>query len=169
LITNGVQLVWNWGANGLLASTMVRAQVKIFAIEMVYVTQGSFYVGDGTTTDVEGQFCSGTNTTKPFQIISEGALTLGGGGASSLGNNNARGMPNDSSVSDDFNDTTSQALPATFPKGYNAFYMMKYDLTQGQYRDFLNTLTRTQQEMHIVTAIDGNIQESMFIRADELR
>ena len=34
---------------------------------------------------------------------------------------------------------------ASWPNGYNAFYCMKYEISQGQYRDFLNTLTYFQQ------------------------
>lgn len=40
----------------------------------------------------------------------------------------------------------SQNVPATFPMGYNAFYCMKYEITQEQYVDFLNTLTYDQQK-----------------------
>lgn len=32
-------------------------------------------------------------------------------------------------------------VPATFPKGYQAFYIMKYELQQGQYADFLNCIS----------------------------
>ena len=38
---------------------------------------------------------------------------------------------------------------AGFPNDYNAFYCMKYELSQGGYRDFLNCLTYTQQAIHI--------------------
>jgi formylglycine-generating enzyme required for sulfatase activity len=37
-------------------------------------------------------------------------------------------------------------VPATFPMGYNAFYSMKYEMTQEQYVEFLNTLTYDQQK-----------------------
>ncbi|MEM6967732.1 MAG: SUMF1/EgtB/PvdO family nonheme iron enzyme, partial [Bacteroidota bacterium] len=36
-------------------------------------------------------------------------------------------------------------LNAEFPKGYRGFYQMKYELSQQQYCDFLNTLTPAQQ------------------------
>jgi formylglycine-generating enzyme required for sulfatase activity len=41
---------------------------------------------------------------------------------------------------------TGQTAPAnaSWPNGYNAFYCMKYEVTQQQYVDFLNTLTQTQ-------------------------
>jgi len=133
-----VQLVWDFEEDGISASKSAR--VKVFAIEMVYVPQGAFYVGDGTTTSIQGQFEEG-KFTNALQITSEGELTLGGGGAGSLGNNNGTGM----AAADDFNDGTSKTLPAAFPKGYGAFYLMKTEISQRQYCDFLNTLTATQQ------------------------
>jgi formylglycine-generating enzyme required for sulfatase activity len=36
-------------------------------------------------------------------------------------------------------------IPAEYPKGYSSFYSMKYEVTQQQYVDFLNTLTFDQQ------------------------
>ncbi|MEL7249462.1 MAG: SUMF1/EgtB/PvdO family nonheme iron enzyme [Bacteroidota bacterium] len=37
-------------------------------------------------------------------------------------------------------------LENTFPKGYQGFYQMKYELSQAQYCDFLNTLSPLQQQ-----------------------
>ena len=39
----------------------------------------------------------------------------------------------------------SQTIPAAYPMGYNGFYSMKYEITQEQYVEFLNTLTYDQQ------------------------
>ncbi len=134
----GAQLRWNYGVDGLLDGDLV--EVCVYAVEMVYIPQGAFYAGDGSVTNIRGHFEAGTSGT-PFLISSEAAITLGGGSAGSLGNNNGTGM----SPSDDFNDITTQTLPAAFPKGVNAFYMMKYEITQEQYAEFLNKLTYTQQ------------------------
>ncbi len=51
---------------------------------------------------------------------------------------------------------TGQTAPgnANWPNGYNAFYCMKYEVTQEQYVDFLNTLTYTQQAAR--TAVSPN-------------
>jgi len=44
------------------------------------------------------------------------------------------------------NSTTNyQPIPENFPKGYKAFYVMKHELTQAAYMDFLNCLTWEQQ------------------------
>jgi len=40
---------------------------------------------------------------------------------------------------------SSVTVPSTFPMGYNSFYSMKYEISQQQYVDFLNTLTYDQQ------------------------
>lgn len=137
-----VQLRWNYGTDGLTDADLI--EVCVYAIEMVYIPQGAFYVGDGVSSGLRGQFEAGT-TGAAFQITSETTpSTLGGGGAGSLGNNNTTNM--DPTGLDDFNDVTSQTLPSAFPKGYAAFYVMKYEVTQEQYAEFLNTLTYTQQK-----------------------
>ena len=133
------QLRWNYGADGLNDEDSV--EICVFAIEMVYVPQGAFYLGDGSVTSVQGNFEAGISG-NPFYLTSEAALTLGGGGAGSLGNNNRSGMANP--TYEDFNDATAVTLPAPFPKGFNAFYCMKYEITQGMYADFLNKLTLPQ-------------------------
>ena len=43
---------------------------------------------------------------------------------------------------------TADISPA-FPMGYNSFYMMKYEISQEQYADFLNSLTFTQQKSRV--------------------
>jgi formylglycine-generating enzyme required for sulfatase activity len=144
---DNIYLRWEYGSDGVTDNADVL--VRVFGIEMVYVPQGSFYVGDGSAT-LTAQFEDATSGL-PKLISSEGAITLGGGGAGSIGNNNKTGQFG--SHLDDFNDATPQTLPAVFPKGYNAFYCMKYEITQEQYRDFLNTLTRRQQRNRVGTYI----------------
>ncbi len=117
-----VQLRWNYGSQGVADNAVL--DVQVFAIEMVYVPTGAFAVGDGGTLNQEY-----TLTT-----INTGNATTAPSGTGSLGGQ-AGGYP------------TGQTAPSSpnWPNGYNAFYTMKYELTQGQYRDFLNTLTYPQQ------------------------
>jgi formylglycine-generating enzyme required for sulfatase activity len=143
----GAQLQWNYGLNYKNSTDLIGdndiVDIKIFAIEMVYVSQGSFYVGDGGNSGVCGRF-NRQNATTPFQITDETVpATLGGALAitANLHNNNALGMD----APDDFNNSTTQSLAEAFPKGYNAFYCMKHEIIQQQYVDFLNMLTYTQQ------------------------
>jgi len=137
----GVKLRWRYADDGV--ANTARVDVSVHAIEMVYVPQGSFYVGDGTAANIAGQFCSNTTGTVAFQITNENyTITLGGGAAGSLGNNNASGMW----TADDFNNATPNTLPAAFPKGYNAFYCMKYEISEGQWVSFFNMLADNTQK-----------------------
>jgi formylglycine-generating enzyme required for sulfatase activity len=85
-----------------------------------------------------------------YPINSENAITLGGTTAANL----KYRYPN-VLAANDFNNTTTQTLPASFPKGYNGFYAMKYEVCQQQWIDFFNTLTSIQKNTRDVTASTG--------------
>jgi formylglycine-generating enzyme required for sulfatase activity len=110
-------------------TTTATDNFKVIGMEMVYVPQGEFYVGDGRTTSLNGVFCS-AGTTAPLKITS-GIQSLGLGAASNYTSSNTYGC--------------SMPLPATFPLGYNGFYCMKYELMQGVFIEYLNTLNYDQQ------------------------
>jgi formylglycine-generating enzyme required for sulfatase activity len=130
--TFGVQLRWNYGQNGIEFGNI--AEVKVFALEMVYVPQGSFSVGSGGGELFH--FKNGTTNT-PWTINSEGAINMAN---------------SDGSLWAWLNTYIETAtLPAAFPKGFAGFYLMKYSITQQQYVDFLNTLTRAQQNTRTAT------------------
>jgi formylglycine-generating enzyme required for sulfatase activity len=86
---------------------------KVFGIEMVYVPQGDFELGDGISTNTFNSITINNSTTTLTPAIVGGSI--------------------------------QQTIPAEFPKGYAAFHAMKYEVTQQQYVDFLNTLTFDQQ------------------------
>ncbi|HIP31637.1 MAG TPA: hypothetical protein EYG86_02630 [Crocinitomicaceae bacterium] len=148
----GAQLRWDYGADGLTDEDSV--EICVLAIEMVYVPQAAFFLGDGSTSP-QGNFEDALSG-NAFQVTSEALITLGGGGTGSLGNNNRLGMLNP--TYEDFTDVASQTLPAAFPKGFNAFYCMKYEVTQGQYADFLNKLNLTQATARYVGAYNTTSQ-----------
>jgi hypothetical protein len=141
----GVQLRWNYGANGLADNAV--PDINIFAIEMVYVPQGAFIVGTGGTE--RGSFTNGSwngtdavTPTLPLTIGSENAITV----AHSAGNLWY------SLFWWDYYGDQAGPIPAAFPKGYASFYCMKYELSQQAYVDFLNTLTYTQQSNRTIIA-----------------
>jgi len=125
----GVQLAWDYGAYGI--NPIDIAEVRVYAIEMVYVPQGAFAIGTGG-----GEYQSFTLTTintANAQTVPSGSGLLGGA---------AGGYP-------------SGATPPTsalWPNGYGAFYCMKYEVSQQAYVDFLNTLTYTQQGARTASA-----------------
>jgi formylglycine-generating enzyme required for sulfatase activity len=89
-----------------------------------------------------------STTAGAFPISSENALTLGGTAAGNLIYN----FPIVNSAND-FNGSTTQILAAAFPKGFSGFYSMKYEVSQQQYVNFLNTLTRAQQDARTFTSL----------------
>ncbi|MBN2383026.1 SUMF1/EgtB/PvdO family nonheme iron enzyme [bacterium] len=150
-----ISLRWNYGQNGVQDTDLVT--IKVIGIEMVYVGQASFWVGDKSTTNIHGHF-SQCASNKPFYIDNEAALKLGGTSQYHLCSHNSQGLP----FLDDFNSTMIQNLPRAFPKGFNPFYCMKYELTQKQYADFLNTLT-TQQSIARFPDEFGNDRHSIYV------
>ena len=120
----GVQLRWNYGADGL-DDNESNVEVRVLGIEMVYVPQGAFAAGDGSTTPLNN-FTLTTINTADATVMPSGTGSLGG---------EAGGYP------------TGQTAPdnASWPNGFGAFYMQKYEISQGQYAEFLNLLTYNQQ------------------------
>jgi formylglycine-generating enzyme required for sulfatase activity len=136
---NGFQLRWNYGADGVADTDLI--EISVYAIEMVFVPEGGFYAGDGfpATSSADYTFQNGASS-KPFYIESEAQMTIGGDKHGQLSRPGTRINTNE----DDFNQNVEQLLPAAFPKGYKSFYCMKYEISQGQYAEFLKSLTAGQ-------------------------
>jgi formylglycine-generating enzyme required for sulfatase activity len=134
---DGVELRWNYPTDGILDTTSVTIQV--FAIEMVYIPEGSFYIGDGNIGSYGSDYSFRKNNQQnltpegreAYLITSEGAITFINSSSTDV---NSVYDPTYSS---------GYTLPADFPKGYGAFYCMKYEVSQKQYVDFFNTLPTT--------------------------
>jgi len=135
------QLRWNYGRNGVRDDALINVQV--FAIEMVRVTQSAFFLGSGGMEG--GSFTNGSwisGAPIPLQITSENAITIG----QTAGNLWGTSTSGTSTIG------AAGTLSADFPKGFRTFYCMKYELSQGQYRDFLNTLSYTQQALRTASS-----------------
>ncbi len=125
----GVRLWWDFATNGVMKYQSAR--VKVFAIEMVYVPQGGFYIGSGGSGISE--FYKYPNTTDVFAITNEDAIAVGTSDGNLFYGSSVYGGDQEGPISN------------AFPKGYAAFYLMKTEISQRQYCDFLNTLTPNQQ------------------------
>lgn len=142
----GVQLRWNYAQNGVSYTEI--GDVRVFAIEMVRIPEGPFFVGSGGSE--VGSFTDGAWTggsTIPLMISSENALNIAPI-AGSLWGTSSSGL---STIGG------SGTLPADFPKGFKGFYAMKHEMTQAQYADFLNCLTRDQQNTRTLTDLSPGI------------
>lgn len=112
--------------------------IKVFGIEMVYIPTGAFWAGDN---GVSANSYIVQNSTTPVLVDQNitGIYDPLAGGAVPL------------------NDFSSSLNPSYIPTGYNGFYCMKYEITQGAYRDFLNTLTYSQQVSRTSVAPSSSI------------
>lgn len=126
--TGSIQFVWDYGADGVISTSTVR--VKVFAIEMAYIPAGAFYAGSGGSET--SAFYTYPTTTNAYLVSSESAINVG----------TTSGYLYYSSST--YGGDQTGLIPVDFPKGYAAFYMMKYETSQGQYADFLNTITSAQ-------------------------
>lgn len=150
-----VEIVWHYGSDAMSDSSTAigdtdaiasSTQLKIFAVEMVYVPEEGFYVGDGSS-GTQGQFeYGGSNTSLPCAVNSEGGISFGT--ASSQWYYNAPTPANSGEAADGDSFEVSEA----FPKGFHAFYVMKYEISEGQWVAFFNTLSSDQKTERDLTA-----------------
>lgn len=110
--------------------------LMVEAIEMVHVPTGSFELGDGGSI---GRLGSG-DSLMPFTVGSEAAITVGKGSGELFAALDSPAAP---------------LIPAGYPKGYAGFYQMKYEINQGQYMRFLNSLDFRQQSERFVCSPDA--------------
>jgi formylglycine-generating enzyme required for sulfatase activity len=147
------QLRWNYGTNSVADDAQM--EVRVYAIEMVYVPSGNFWVGDGTpeTTGGPGGYRASNggpaaSRDAAVEITNSTTFPDGATGEGTGSNNELH------------NAATNRS--GTYPNGFNAYYMMKYPITQIQYVDFLNTLTRTQQNARVAADITTITADNRF-------
>ncbi|MFM9019822.1 MAG: hypothetical protein ACKOOA_00720, partial [Sediminibacterium sp.] len=144
----GIQLQWNYGSDGV--SNEAQIFVRVFAIEMVYNPPGGFQAGSGAISNGEFRRANDVTASAPASTFTvTGSLPTFQSNNSSSSADNIAAYNNTAS---DLTGTATASLNAGYPTGFNAFYSMKYEISQQQYVDFLNTLTYTQQAARTATA-----------------
>ena len=147
-----MQLQWNYGLSGL--TNVTGLEIRVFAVEMVYVPQGDFNVAKGFY--IVPSECCGNNRfnglfnasggnfpvinqrltpTLTYALLDDNYWNPGFLYATNI---RIKGDAGIDTNNDGVVDNTS------YPTGYKAFYSYKYEMTEQQYADFLNTLTATQ-------------------------
>ena len=125
----------------------INPSFKVFAIEMVKTTisNGDYYVGDGTSAN---RWHKGNDTTQAyFWEASSGPATVGTG-------------PND------INTTHPDGIPVSTMNSYifnPPTNIMKYEITQQQYVEFLNCLNRTAQNNRVSADISGTTVTNVYV------
>ena len=122
------------------------------------------YPGDNATSN--SSFKQGSSDNDPWYIGSEAAITTANIAGSGTGT--AETAAEYYYVTDFYanDDATGAAftIPADFPKGYQAYYMMKGEISQGQWVAFFNTLTATQKTTLDITAATGKNSDNITLR-----
>jgi formylglycine-generating enzyme required for sulfatase activity len=132
--------------------------IQLFALEMVYIPEGKHYIGDPKNGISKGGFLKNCFYTYPdkgaYLVESEDAISF----APKDGNLYCDlDTPNGRQEEDTFE------IPASFPKGYQAMWYMKYSLTEAQYVQFLNCLSRKQQQSHVMSDISSDTIDQYYV------
>jgi hypothetical protein len=127
-----VTVVWDLSAaKGITKDTKV--EVRAFGIDMVFIPEGPYVLGGGTSAFHFYLYTNNTEQTLAYLVTGPGAIPTGRQPGRLWAQRGAQ--PEDGGE-----------IPAAFPNGYAASYCMKKCITGAQYADFLNTLTPAQAE-----------------------
>ncbi|MGE0269225.1 MAG: formylglycine-generating enzyme family protein [Candidatus Omnitrophota bacterium] len=105
--------------------------LTVTALEMVYIPKGAFYAGDYMVS--AAALHEGSSDSDPWFISHETGISVSNPTVNGYRYISA-GNPAEDATGSSF------TVPAEFPKGYNGFYMMKYEITEGQWVEFVNSL-----------------------------
>ncbi len=156
VLSKNARLVWDYAKDGVSDEQMLKTPVKVFGLEMVYVPQDKHYIGDPKGPDgPDNTFYTYPNNGS-YLVASEDPVTVDKlDGALYCDQDNPRSR-----------DDVPFTVPKEFPKGYKAFWMMKYELTSQQFADFLNTLTRKQQQNMVEADISGDEIKNYYVKTN---
>ena len=114
-------------------------EVRAWAIGMVFVPAGAFDLGD------DDPLAARFGAFRPLRVTSEAALDVGEQASGLWYEGDRNGYRGD----------REGPLPAVYPKGTHAFYVMKHELTQGEYAAFVDALPPTWQRAHAPIDLQG--------------
>jgi formylglycine-generating enzyme required for sulfatase activity len=150
---NGLRLQWSYADNGASSGDVV--EIRVMALEMVYIPEGAFYAGDNAmSTAAFRQKSTGDND--PWYISSENPITTTG---TTTGDYY---YPGGNGYGDAANSIFT--IPTAFPKGYGALYMAKGEISQITWVVFFNMLTNDQKDTRDVTSVSGKNSDGLVLR-----
>jgi len=137
---SGIQMRWHYAPQGVLNTDV--PEVRVYAIEMVYIGSGNFTIGDGNgSTEAQNSLRGTFNLINSYTVNTNLSPPISSSGVFQDGNNILR-IDGDGGVDNNGDGIIDNV---DYPVGFNPYYLMKYEITQEQYADFLNVLTPTQQ------------------------
>ncbi len=119
------------------------AAFQVFGIEMVHIPSGNFLIGSAEeSAQQKGAFFDPATggmigieeESGEWEVAADGDLYY--------------------QASEGYEGDQKGRISASFPKGHQAFFMMKYELMEGQYAAMLNSLDGDQRQTHIVHGME---------------
>ena len=144
-------LIWDFSTSQL-EMPEEGVPVVITAVDMVRIPEGPFAVGDGADSDEPSTFFGPDGGAAT--VSSEDALPVGEGEALFYGGS-------------DYGGDRMGPIPAAYPKGYRAFYVMRRELTEGQYAAFLRTLSGRSLASRDITLDPDYVESGGSIRVGD--
>ena len=111
----------------------------VFGVEMVRIPSGPFFLGNtDNSVRAYGAFYDPKKSTtikiesehQQFEVSRNGDLYY--------------------EASEGYEGDQKGRIPSSYPKGFQSFYIMKYELTEGQYVDFINNLGQGQRQDRLI-------------------
>ncbi|HPS20032.1 MAG TPA: SUMF1/EgtB/PvdO family nonheme iron enzyme [Candidatus Omnitrophota bacterium] len=151
---DSVKIVWDYLTDGVSSDELKNVGIKLFGVEMVYIPEGAFYAGDSTST---AGFTQGSGDTDPWYVESEKAISVENTGSNGYYYVTA-GNAQENATGSEF------VLPVSYAKGYSAIYVMKNEITEGQWVGFFNSLTTAQKTNRDITGTSGKNSDAIVNR-----
>lgn len=162
-----MELRWNYGLDNV--TNPEELEVRVFALEMVYVPEGKFGM---KRIAMKPYNATGSSRPYDFLCINSGAFPV----------ISDRWTPVLDVKSDRNNDNPTTSIDSIrikgdegidydadgvidnpeFPTGYKAFYTMKYEITEDLYAGFLNTLNQSQIESIPLAGSNITLNEGVY-------
>lgn len=151
----------SWRLALRLASTEVPGDVAVRGLEMVLIPDGPFELGDddpGAVAQASFHALDGDGRPAgPYRVESEEAIEVGRAPGA---------LAYEPGTAPQYRGDGLGPIPAAFPKGTRAFYVMKSELTQGAYADFLNALPEAARRRRATLAGDAEGAETSSIHLE---
>ena len=128
-----VRIAWDLDASQL-KSPVDGIHLRVFAIELIGIPDGPFEIR--TAPDATSPLAAANGS--KLRIASEDVIAIGDSGDLTY-------------AASDYGGDRSGPIPPAYPKGVGAFYVMRRELTEGEYAGFLSTLDGRAQSARDIT------------------
>ncbi|MEM7350644.1 MAG: SUMF1/EgtB/PvdO family nonheme iron enzyme [Acidobacteriota bacterium] len=157
---DGIELTCKASTSSFV-NTATEVSVSVFAYRMVYIPGGAFWIGDpqgphgpmNTFFDPASHAKNADN--QAYRVESEAAIPIGTQAADS-------GPRTLAYHSQGYGGDRKGPLPAEFPKGFEAFYVMRSHVSQGQYARFVNFIPVSGKTNRFPYLGEGSFRFTIF-------